>query len=218
MTAVRTPSSRAKPVRLMYEKTLLCAIVAYLPWCAMAQQSAAPAPATPSLEERMQRMETRQQELEEELKRKDAEIQQMKTSPTKPTGDGAAVPKPPPPGGAAAIPPDPLPAAAVAGEPDPEEGIPPLSAPDVIVTSGEAGAQAPTAKWGSYTPQFGFKVVDTDKGDMSIAASEPAQFRHLRKHADPPLGRDRSLHTEYLRSGYYRQPGSSLHRGRRLRA
>ena len=79
----------------MYGGKLLCTMVACLPWCAMAQQNPA-GRAPPSLEERMQRMEQRQQELEEELKRKDAEIQQLKTSPAKPAGGSAAVPNPPP--------------------------------------------------------------------------------------------------------------------------
>ncbi len=167
----------------MHKGKLLCTVVACLPWCAMAQQSAAQAPAPPSLEERMQRMEQRQQELEEELKRKDAEIQQLKTPSAQPASGGAAVPNPPPAGGGAAIPPDPLPAAAVAGEPDPEEGIPPPAAPDVIVTSRQ-GAQAPTPKWGTYTPNFGFKVVDTDKGDMSISLYTYVRYLN-QKSLDP---------------------------------
>lgn len=32
-----------------------------------------------------------------------------------------------------------------------------------------AGAAKVAEKWGSYTPNFGFKVVDTDKGDMNVA-------------------------------------------------
>ena len=51
-----------------------------MPLCATAQQSPAPdAGATPSMEERMQRLEQRQQELERELKQKDAEIEQLKS-------------------------------------------------------------------------------------------------------------------------------------------
>ncbi len=166
----------------MLVRRLSHVLLACVPLCAWAQQSTAPAAPTPSMEERMQDLERRQRQLEEELKRKDAEIQQMKTSPAKPAEGATAVPNPPPPGGSAevpnlppptartTIPPDPLPAADVAGEADPEEGIPPLPGPeDVIVTSGQAGAQAPTAKWGTYTPNYGFKVVDTDKGDMSIS-------------------------------------------------
>lgn len=131
----------------------------------------------------MQDLERRQRELEEELKRKDAEIQQLKTPSAQPASGGAAVPNPPPAGGGAAIPPDPLPAAAVAGEPDPEEGIPPPAAPDVIVTSRQ-GAQAPTPKWGTYTPNFGFKVVDTDKGDMSISLYTYVRYLN-QKSLDP---------------------------------
>lgn len=37
----------------------------------------------------------------------------------------------------------------------------------VAAASEDAGQTA--QKWGSYTPNFGFKVVDTDKGDMSVA-------------------------------------------------
>ena len=146
----------------------------------------------------MQNLERRQRELEEELKRKDAEIQQMKTSPAKPAEGGVAVPNPPAAGGSAAVPnlpppagarpaiPDPLPAADVGGEPDPEEGIPPLEEPAVIATavSGQGGAQAPTAKWGNYTPNFGFKVVDTDKGDMSISIYSYVRYLN-QKSLDP---------------------------------
>jgi hypothetical protein len=158
-------------------------MLACVPLCAWAQQSTAPVPPTPSMEQRMQDLEGRQRELEEELKRKDAEIQQMKTSPAKPAGDGTAVPNPPPASGGTAIPPDPLPAADVGGEPDPEEGIPPLpAAPDVIATSGQGGAQAP--KWGTYTPNFGFKVVDTEKGDMSISIYSYVRYLN-QKSLDP---------------------------------
>src|ERR1700722_15712706 len=97
-------------------------LLACVPLCAWAQQSTAPAPPTPSMEERMQDLERRQRQLEEELKRKDAEIQKMKPSPQNPAGGGTEVPTPPPAGGGAevlnpplagggkAIPPDPLPA------------------------------------------------------------------------------------------------------------
>ncbi len=111
----------------MLVRRLSHVLLACVPLCAWAQQSAAPAPPTPSLDERMQDLERRQRHLEEELKRKDAEIQQMKIAPAKPVGDGATVPGPPPASFSievrspspvargAAIPSDPLPAADVAG-------------------------------------------------------------------------------------------------------
>jgi hypothetical protein len=169
----------------MLVRRLSYVLLACVPLCARAQQSTAPVPPTPSMEQRMQDLERRQRELEEELKRKDAEIQQMKNSPAKPAEGGAAVPNPPPAGAGKAIP-DPLPAADVAGEPDPEEGIPPLEAPAVAATavSGQGGAQAPTAKWGTYTPNFGFKVVDTDKGDMSISIYSYVRYLN-QKSLDP---------------------------------
>lgn len=168
----------------MLVRRLSYVLLACVPLCAWAQQSTAPVPPTPSLEERMQDLERRQRELEEELKRKDAEIQQLKTPSAQPAGGSAAVPHPPPAGGGTAIPPDPLPAADVGGEPDPEEGIPPLEAPAVIATAGQGGAQAPTAKWGTYTPNFGFKVVDTDKGDMSISIYTYVRYLN-QKSLDP---------------------------------
>jgi hypothetical protein len=123
----------------------------------------------------MQDLERRQRRLEEELRRKDAEIRQMKISPAKPSGD-TAVPNPSPAGGGKAIPADPLPAADVGGEGDPEEGIPPLPASNAIATSA-SGAQAPAPKWGTYTPNFGFKVVDTNKGDMSVSILDSTYCR-----------------------------------------
>ena len=42
----------------------------------------------------------------------------------------------------------------------------------------------PQPKWGTYTPNFGFKVVDTDKGDMSISIYSYVRYLN-QKSLDP---------------------------------
>jgi hypothetical protein len=140
----------------------VCAALICFPALTAAQT--APAPGD-TLEQRLQRLEKRQQQLEEELKQKDAEIQALKKQqPATATGSAtqpAAVTAPPvtpTPGGAAgaAAPAAATAAGAAAG----------TAAPS---TAAAAAAPAPPQKWGNYTDFLGFKVANTDKGDMNVA-------------------------------------------------
>jgi hypothetical protein len=38
-----------------------------------------------------------------------------------------------------------------------------------VAVSGAVAQEAEPSKWGKYTPNFGYKVVDTDLGDMSVS-------------------------------------------------
>jgi len=138
-------------------------------------QTAPPSP--DALDQRLQRLEQRQQQLEEELKQKEAEIQALKQqqpasapSPTQPAG-AAAPPASPTPGGAAGT------AAPAAGAPAAATAA---GAAAIDIASAEptgAGLDNPNAqlgarppeKWGNYTDFLGFKVANTDKGDMNVA-------------------------------------------------
>jgi hypothetical protein len=131
-----------------------------------------------TLEQRMQRLEQRQQQLEKELKEKDAEIQALKkqqpgATPSSSAGaqpaGSAAPPAPPPPAlapGAAA----PLPAGA------PGSAAPAGTATAIAEETG-SGLDKPTPapanvypeKWGDYQDFLGFRVANTDKGDMRVA-------------------------------------------------
>ncbi|HYX73679.1 MAG TPA: hypothetical protein VE819_03255, partial [Steroidobacteraceae bacterium] len=115
--------------------------------------------------------EQRQQQLEQEIKEKDAEIQALKkqqpgaTSASAPAAQPAGSAIPPP---AAAPPASPAPAAAAG-----------TAAAIAIATSEESGSglDKPTAaptdnypeKWGNYQDFLGFEVANTDKGDMRVA-------------------------------------------------
>jgi len=138
-------------------------------------QTAPPSP--DALDQRLQRLEQRQQQLEEELKQKEAEIQALKQqqpasapSPTQPAG-AAAPPASPTPGGAAGT------AAPAAGAPAAATAA---GAAAIDIASAEptgAGLDNPNAqlgarppeKWGNYTDFLGFKVANTDTGDMNVA-------------------------------------------------
>ena len=140
-------------------------------------QTAPPSP--DALDQRLQRLEQRQQQLEEELKQKEAEIQALKQqqpasapSPTQPAG-AAAPPASPTPGGAAGT----AAPAAAAGAPAAATAA---GAAAIDIASAEptgAGLDNPNAqlgarppeKWGNYTDFLGFKVANTDKGDMNVA-------------------------------------------------
>ena len=162
-----------------------------LPALAIAQQATAPADPTSSMEQRLQRLEQRQQELERQLQEKDKEIQQLKKQQASTQG---AQP------GAAAAPP-------VATQP------PPAPAPQAAGTAAVAGAAAAAASalptqneeesypleplegpgapqtgkkvlWGTYTDNLGFKVANTDKGDMNISIY--SYVRYLNQLATQP--------------------------------
>ena len=144
---------------------------------AAAAQTAPPADAASSMEQRLQRLEQRQQELEQQLKQKDAEIQDLKKqqASTQPKAAPPAAPAQPqvaaqPPAGPQ--PPSVAPAAAAtaggvaaagAASAEGNPAAPPQPAP------GSAAPLAGRAFWGTYTDNLGFKVANTDKGDMSIS-------------------------------------------------
>ncbi|HTT43715.1 MAG TPA: hypothetical protein VMG33_11635 [Steroidobacteraceae bacterium] len=138
-------------------------------------QTAPPSP--DALDQRLQRLEQRQQQLEEELKQKEAEIQALKQQ------QPASAPSPRQPAGAAAPPASPTPGGA-AGTAAPAAGAPAAAtaagAAAIDIASAEptgAGLDNPNAqlgarppeKWGNYTDFLGFKVANTDKGDMNVA-------------------------------------------------
>jgi hypothetical protein len=109
-------------------------------------QSAAPAAANESVEQRLQRLEQRQAELEAELKQKDAEIQAL---------------KPPTPGPAATQPASGAPAtAAGAATATPAAAAPPVTDDATLNADNE---------WGTYKGFQGFKVANTDQGDLNVA-------------------------------------------------
>ena len=102
-----------------------------------------------STEQRLERLEQQQLELERQLRTKDAEIQELKKQATAQSGAG----------------PQPAPA--------PQQ---PASAPAAAVPPGQgavatavAGAPEVPVKWGSYTDNFGFRIVNTDKGDVNLS-------------------------------------------------
>jgi len=136
-------------------------------------QTAPPSPDT--LDQRLQRLEQRQQQLEEELKQKEAEIQALKQQ------QPASAPSPRQPAGAAAPPASPTPGgAAGTAAPAAAAAAPAAGAAAIDIASAEptgAGLDNPNAqlgarppeKWGNYTDFLGFKVANTDKGDMNVA-------------------------------------------------
>jgi len=144
---------------------LVC--IAFPALCA-GQTAQAPAASTQNsdaLDQRMQRLEQRQQQLERELKQKDAEIQALKSQqpPAGATGSStqsatAAAPQQSPAGGAAAE----------AAKPA-DQTRAPLETSEATGAGLDNPQAAPPGKWGNYTDFLGFKVANTDKGDMSVA-------------------------------------------------
>ncbi len=143
-----------------------------LPVAALGQS--VPPAGTDSVEQRLQRLEQRQQELEDELKRKDAEIEQLKSASAPPKAVNPVVTNPPAaaPGGAVSqgVSPENPPAvgalrravrAVAAGEDMPEGGW---------------GAPPPKTSWGTYTPNRGFKLAETDLGDLSLSIYSYARY------------------------------------------
>ena len=137
-----------------------------LPLAALGQ-SAPPAAGTGSVDQRLQRLEQRQQELEQELKQKDAEIQQLKATSAQPAVVSPAVTSAP-----AAVPDGTV---SKDGSPmnAPRNG--PLRNAVRSVAAGEDmpeggwGAPPPKTSWGTYTPNRGFKLAETDQGDLSLS-------------------------------------------------
>jgi len=163
----------------------LCLACLSLPTLVLAQS------ATPDdIQERLRRLEQRQQQLEEELKQKDAQIQalqkqQAATATPAPAAAAAAPPSataPPAPaaapaaaGAAAATVAGQAPAAGQAGTAQPSAaeaqaiGVAMSEETGTGLDNPEVQSSKPPVKWGNYTGFLGFKVANTDQGDMNIA-------------------------------------------------
>jgi hypothetical protein len=159
--------------------------VLYLACLSLPVMAAAQSAPPDDTQERLRRLEQRQQQLEDELKQKDAEIQALKkqqaaaspaatpavSAPAPGPGAGPAVAAAP----AAAAPPPGTATVTHAATPQAVE----LAAAIEEATSEETGAgmdnpegqvgAKPPVKWGNYTGFTGFKVANTDQGDMNIA-------------------------------------------------
>jgi hypothetical protein len=150
-------------------------LLAMLPLAAFGQ---APSPAgTDSVEQRLQRLEQRQQELEDELKRKDAEIEQLKSTSAQPPAVNPVVASPPAaaPSGAAsqdASSAAQTPAAAAAAL---RRAVRAVAAGEDMPEGGW-GAPPPKTSWGTYTPNRGFKLAETDSGDVSLSIYTYARY------------------------------------------
>jgi hypothetical protein len=153
-----------------------------------AAQTTAPADSAASTEQRLQRLEQHQQELERELQQKDAEIQELKKQQAS-AQQGAAsqqatTPQQP---GAARPAAAPQSQGAVAGT---AGGAAAASAAPAQGQAGPAAQQAAVAspaaeeKSGSYNENFGYKVANTDKGDMNVAIY--SYVRYLNQLASDP--------------------------------
>ncbi|HXR35626.1 MAG TPA: hypothetical protein VN754_06740 [Candidatus Binataceae bacterium] len=132
-------------------KSVVLSAFILFPILAAAQTPTAPNPPS-STEERLRRLEQRQQQLEDELRQKDAEIQQLKNAQAQPAAGAAAAPS----------------VAVESKTETPTAEQPNLPAPS---TPAQAGAvnPPPSPKWGRYTQGLGFTVADTDMGSMNIS-------------------------------------------------
>ena len=146
--------------------------VVMLPALAAAQSSPAP---DPSIDQRLQRLEQHQQELERELQQKEAEIQELKRQQA-----AAAQPSTAAPQQAAA---QPVPVVPVQGSGSQQGAGTAASAP-AQQGPGTSGSAAPKQTWGPYTDNFGFKVANTDVGDMNVAIY--SYVRYLNQLASEP--------------------------------
>jgi hypothetical protein len=156
----------------------------YLACLSLPVMAAAQSAPPDDTQERLKRLEQRQLQLEDELQQKDAEIQALKKqqAAAAPAAAAPAVPAlPPGPGAGAAVAAAPAPApsgtATVTRAATPQATE--LAAAIEEATSEETGAgmdnpegqvgAKPPLKWGNYTGFTGFKVANTDQGDMNIA-------------------------------------------------
>ena len=171
---IAAPGRRCS-VRRSVRRALACLLAGSVPLLAAAQsapsgtgttaQTGAPGAPAPDLQQRLQRLEQSQQALQQQLPENAAEIEALKKQ-------ASAQPVPP----AQPAQPAPSPArnvpAGAAGPAAAEE-----AAALELATAEEAGAGLdnpppaiqPPQKWGSYTDFLGFKVANTDKGDMNVA-------------------------------------------------
>ncbi len=151
-----TESAAARGHGLM--RQAVCLALLSLPVAAGAQSAPAPT-SSDTLEQRLERLEKRQQQLEDELKKKDAEIQALKSQPGTP--GAAAAPAVAAQGGS------PAPAAAAAAAPAVAAAAAPAQTGGAATV--QSAADVPPNKWGNYTDFLGFKVANTDVGDMNVA-------------------------------------------------
>ena len=145
-----------------------------------AAQTAAPGTPASDTQQRLQRLEQSQQALQQQLQQNAAEIEALK----KQTSAQAAQPAP-------AAPPAATPARNV-----PPGAAGPAAAEEAaaleLATAEETGAGLdnpqppikPPQKWGSYTDFLGFKVANTDLGDMNIAIYSYVRYLN-QKGLDP---------------------------------
>lgn len=148
----------ARKIAIVCSSVVLLAFLSF-PLLASAQTSTAPN-APSSTEERLKRLEQRQQQLEDELKQKDAEIQQLKNAQAQPAAGGAAAPS----------------TAAAPSAPEQAASAAPTAAPAASETvENNPPIPQPPIKWGKYTPGLGFTIANTDLGTLNLSA-----FTYLR--------------------------------------
>jgi hypothetical protein len=165
-------------------------MVLALPLTAIAQTPPA-ADAASSTEQRLQRLEQHQQELERQLQEKDAEIQQLKKQQAG-AQPGATAPAPmtqqlaplQPAAGAQSQGASPAAAGAASGATAGAASANATSPPPPEGSAAGSGAPPAPKLWGSYTDNLGFKVANTDKGDMSISIY--TYLRYLNQLASEP--------------------------------
>jgi hypothetical protein len=158
------------------QRALICVLSASIPLLAAAEsgaptdataQTASPGTSPSDTQQRLQRLEQSQQALQRQLEENAAEIEALKKQANvQPAQPPAGQPAQPPPSPARNVPPG------AAGPAAAEE-----AAALELATAEETGAGLdnplpaikPPQKWGSYTDFLGFKVANTDVGDMNVA-------------------------------------------------
>jgi len=159
--AVRRSVQRALFCLLSGSVPLLAAAAGASPGVDPTTQASPPAAPASDLQQRLQRLEESQQALQRQLQENAAEIDALKKQasaqagtspqPSASAAQGGGVAQgaaPPAPGSAAAV----MAGTSAAG-----------------AAAGQSTAPAPLPKWGTYTDFLGFKVANTNRGDMNIA-------------------------------------------------
>jgi len=123
-----------------------------------------------STEQRLRRLEEHQLELERQLQKKDAEIQDLKkqVNGTPKQGSPAAAAQPSASEPAPSTKPLDGQNAAATGTASTAAAAAPTAAA-AATAAGSAAAAAPPPQWGNYTDFLGFKVANTSRGDMNVA-------------------------------------------------
>jgi hypothetical protein len=169
---VAGPSARCSVSRAV-QLALACLVSVSIPRLAAAQstapdataQGAVPGAPASDTQQRLQKLEQSQQALQKQLEQNAAEIEALKKQASAQTAQPAQ-PAQPAPSPARNVPPG------AAGPAAAEE-----AAAIELATAEETGAGLdnpqpaiqPPQKWGNYTDFLGFKVANTDKGDMNVA-------------------------------------------------